>query len=102
MAAMVHRLSGLALACFLPLHFLALGLAIDGAARIDSFLAWTTNPVVKLAETALVFLLAVHMLGGLRVLVIENLPWHEGQKHLVTAALAAAALAAIAFLARAA
>ena len=25
MAAMVHRISGLALACFLPLHFLALG-----------------------------------------------------------------------------
>ena len=29
----MHRLSGLALACFLPLHFLALGLAIDGEAR---------------------------------------------------------------------
>ena len=28
------------------------------------------------------FLLAVHMLGGLRVLVIENLPWREGQKEL--------------------
>jgi succinate dehydrogenase/fumarate reductase cytochrome b subunit len=24
-AAMIHRLSGLALACFLPLHFLTLG-----------------------------------------------------------------------------
>ena len=31
-AAMVHRLSGLALAIFLPLHFLSLGLAIDGEA----------------------------------------------------------------------
>jgi fumarate reductase subunit D len=99
---MVHRISGLALACFLPLHFLALGLAIDGAARIDSFLAWTANPVVKLAETALVFLLAVHMLGGLRVLVIENMPWHQGQKRLATVALAAAALTAIVFLVRAA
>ena len=93
-AAMVHRISGLALACFLPLHFLALGLAIDGEARLDGFLKWTANPVVKLAETGLVFLLAVHMLGGLRVLVIENLPWREGQKQLVTAALAWPALAA--------
>jgi fumarate reductase subunit D len=101
-AAMVHRISGLALACFLPLHFLALGLAIDGAARLDGFLAWTSNPVVKLAETALVFLLAVHMLGGIRVLVIENLPWREGQKQLFTAALTAATLAAIIFLVRAA
>ena len=101
-AAMVHRISGLALACFLPLHFLALGLAIDGEARLEGFLRWTANPMVKLSETALVFLLVVHMLGGLRVLVIENLPWREGQKRLVTAALAVAALAAIAFLVRAA
>jgi len=100
-AAMVHRLSGLALACFLPLHFLALGLAIDGEAQLDRFLAWTANPLVKLAETILVFLLAVHMLGGIRVLVIENLPWREGHKQLATAAIAAAAVAAIAFLVRA-
>jgi fumarate reductase subunit D len=101
-AALVHRISGLALVCFLPLHFLALGLAIDGEARLDGFLEWTANPVVKLAETLLVFLLAVHMLGGIRVLLIENLPWREGQKRLATVALAAAALAAIAFLLRAA
>jgi fumarate reductase subunit D len=44
----------------------------------------------------------VHMLGGIRVLVIENLPWRDGQKQLVTAALAAATLAAIVFLVRAA
>jgi fumarate reductase subunit D len=99
-AAMVHRLSGLALACFLPLHFLALGLAIDSEARLDGFLKWTANPLVKLAETALVFLLAVHMLGGIRVLVIENLPWREGQKELATAALILAGIAALAFLAR--
>ncbi len=42
------------------------------------------------------------MLGGMRVLVIENLPWHEGQKHLATVGVySAAALAALAFLARA-
>jgi fumarate reductase subunit D len=101
-AAMVQRLSGLALACFLPLHFLALGLAIDGAAQLDRFLVWTKNPLVKLAETILVFLLSVHMLGGVRVLLIENLPWREGHKQLATAAIAAAALAAIAYLVRAA
>ena len=97
-AAMVHRLSGLALAVFLPLHFLALGLAIDGEAQLDRFLAWTSNPWVKLAETVLIFLLAIHMLGGIRVLLIENLPWRAGQKQLAAAALVAAALAAAAFL----
>lgn len=96
-AAMIHRLSGLALACFLPLHFLALGLAIEGEASLDGFLKWTANPLVKLAETVLVLLLAVHMLGGIRVLVIENLPWSEGQKQWATAAAASALLCAIAF-----
>ena len=98
---MVHRISGLALACFLPLHFLTLGLAINGEARLDGTLRWMDTPLFKIGETVLVFLLAVHMLGGLRVLVIENLPWREGQKHLATGAVVLAALAALAFLVRA-
>ena len=97
-AAMIHRISGLALACFLPLHFLALGLAIQGEARLDGFLKWTANPYVKLAETGLVFLLAVHMLGGIRVLAIENLPWREGQRRLALAAGSAAIVVAALFL----
>jgi fumarate reductase subunit D len=97
-AAMVHRVSGLALACFLPLHFLALGLAIDGAARLDSFLRWTENPFVKATEAVLVFLLAVHMLGGLRVLGVETMPWREGQKRLAYIAGGGALIAAAVFL----
>ena len=69
---MVHRISGLALAIFLPLHFLTLGLAIEGEARLERFLRWSDQPLVKLAESALIFLLILHMLGGLRLLVIEN------------------------------
>jgi fumarate reductase subunit D len=101
LAAMVHRLSGLALAAFLPLHFLALGLAIEGEARLEGFLKWSEQPAVKLAETALVFLLTVHLLGGLRVLAIENLPWRNGQKQLAVAAASVAAAVALAFFARA-
>ena len=99
-AAMVHRLSGLTLAIFLPLHFLALGLAIDGEARLDSFLRWSDQPLVKLAEGGLVFLLTVHLLGGLRILVIENLDWHDGQKQLATIAAAVSAVVAFIFLVR--
>jgi fumarate reductase subunit D len=95
-AAMVHRISGLALAIFLPLHFLALGLAINGDAQLDGFLRWTEQPLVKFAEVGLVFLLTVHLLGGLRVLVIENFDWHDRQKQLAT--LAAAVSAAVAFI----
>src|SRR5258707_1566001 len=95
-AALVHRLSGLALAIFLPLHFLALGLAIRGETSLETFLRWSDQPLVKLAEGGLVFLLTVHMLGGFRLLVIENLPWHDGQKQL--ASVAAAGSAAIPFI----
>jgi fumarate reductase subunit D len=98
---MVHRLSGLALACFLPLHFLTLGLAVDGEARLESTLRWMDNPLFKAGEALLVFLLAVHMLGGIRVLVIENMPWRDGQKSLALGAAAIAALAACIFLVRA-
>ena len=97
---MVHRLSGLALAIFLPLHFLALGLAIQGEARLETFLRWCDQPLVKVAEIGLVFLFTVHLLGGLRVLVIENFSWHDGQKRLATLAAALSAIVAFAFLVR--
>jgi fumarate reductase subunit D len=50
----------------------------------------------------LVFLLGVHMLGGIRVLAIENLAWSGAQKRAASAALLVAGLVAIAFIIRAA
>ncbi len=73
-----HRLSGLALAVFLPVHFLFLGLALDGAAAMDAALAFTDQPLVKVAEWGLVMLLALHFFFGLRVLALEFLPWRDG------------------------
>lgn len=87
--AHVHRLSGIALAIFLPVHFWALGNAL----QLDSFLAWTERPLVKAGEWAIVVALAAHLGGGLRILAIEFLDWHEWQKSL--AALAAAATVAV-------
>lgn len=87
-AALVHRVSGLLLALFLPLHFLVLGLAIDGEARLQSAISWTRQPLVKLAEVGLVILLAVHLLGGLRVLFVEGATYRDEQKRLVAIAAA--------------
>ena len=67
----VHRASGLALAIFLPAHFLVLGTALTGAAGLDATLAWTDAPLVKASEVALVFLLAAHLGSGLRLLFVE-------------------------------
>ena len=55
---------------------------------------------MKLAESGLVFLLVVHMLGGVRVLLIENLDWHDRQKELATVAAAVSAAVAFILLAR--
>ncbi|MFQ5468170.1 MAG: succinate dehydrogenase [Kiloniellaceae bacterium] len=94
----VHRLSGVALALFLPLHFLLLGQALGGAAALDTALAWTEGGAVKAAEMGLVFLLAVHLFGGLRLLALEFLPWRHGQASLAALAGGGAFVAAFAFL----
>lgn len=99
-AAMVHRLSGIGLAAFLPVHFLTLGLTLEGPARLETFLRWGDMPAVKLAEGGLVFLLAVHLFSGLRLLFIENFTWRGNQAKLATAAGGLAALVAFAFLVR--
>lgn len=70
-AAVLHRLSGVALAIFLPMHFIVLGTALGGADKLDSFLSITSFWPLKLAEWGLVSALAVHMALGLRILAIE-------------------------------
>jgi fumarate reductase subunit D len=85
-AFLVHRLSGLALALFLPFHFWALGQALAGEAALDSFLRWTEQPLVKVAEWGLVVLLAAHLAAGVRLLALEFLPWRDWQKSLLAVA----------------
>ena len=73
---LVHRVSGVALSLFLPLHFWALGNALEGEAKLQNFLRWSEQPLVKFAETMLVLLLAAHMAGGVRLLMLEFMAWH--------------------------
>lgn len=89
-AHLAHRLSGLFLALFLPVHFQVLAMALTDPAGLDGFLRLADAPFVKLAEAGLVGLLALHVAGGLRLLAFEFLPWRSGQK---TAAAVAAGLA---------
>ena len=78
----LHRLSGIGLSLFLPFHFLILALAMTNPDRLDQFLQITESPAVKFAEFGLVFLLAIHMFGGLRLIALEWLPWRPAQKTL--------------------
>lgn len=97
-AFLLHRVSGLLLAIFLPFHFMVLGLAIENSAKLEGFLDWTEAPLVKLAEAGLVFLLAVHMAGGLRLLALELLAWSHWQKNAAAAASGFALFVAVLFL----
>ncbi len=87
-AFLLHRVSGLLLALFLPAHFYVLALALNEPDELDAFLRWSDQPIVKFAEFGLIFLLAVHIFGGLRLMALEFLPWSSRQKTYAAAAVA--------------
>jgi fumarate reductase subunit D len=94
----LHRVSGLGLALFLPVHFFVLGTALTGAEALDAVLAWTEQPFVKASEVVLVFLLAAHMTGGLRLLLVEFGGWRRSwQPALIAAVAGSATLCALLF-----
>lgn len=101
LAYILHRLSGLGLALFLPLHFWVLAMAVSNPGRLDGLLRMTESGIVKIAEFGLVFLLAVHMFGGLRLMAMEWLPWSPSQKTLAASATALSLLIAGLFLIKA-
>lgn len=70
-----HRLSGLALGLFLPVHFYVLGMALEDAQRLDAFLRLADMGAFKFGEWGLVLLLSLHLCFGLRLLALELLPW---------------------------
>jgi fumarate reductase subunit D len=96
-AFVVHRVSGVALALFLPAHFYVLGTALRGEAAMQETLRWTAQPLVVAGEWLLIVLLAAHLAGGLRLLALEFLPWRNWQKTLATLAAAFALAAGLAF-----
>jgi len=85
-AFIIHRLSGVALTVFLPLHFFALSQALQGADALDGFLAWADKPLLKFAEAGLVISLSAHLGTGLRLLLLEFAPWRDWQKSLFAVA----------------
>lgn len=97
LAAILHRLSGVALAIFLPLHFLALATALNGANALDAFLQLTRQPLVKFAEWGIVVALAVHMTLGLRLLAIEFFDFREKTLAVLSVCLAAVFAVGLAF-----
>ena len=92
-AFVVHRVSGIVLALFLPAHFFVLSRALSAPAALDGFLEWTREPAVKCAETLLVLALALHLAGGVRLLFIEFVGWRADWQKTAIAIVAAVAVA---------
>jgi succinate dehydrogenase subunit D len=97
-AAILHRLSGIVLAIFLPIHFLALATALNGAKALDAFLAVTRQPLVAFAEIGIVIALAIHLTLGLRVLAIEFFDFREKTLIPLSACIAAVLAVGLAFI----
>lgn len=97
-AFLTHRISGVALTLFLPLHFWVLGNALQGEAKLESFLRWSDQPLVKCGEIILVLLLAAHMAGGVRLLMLEFMAWRDWHKTLLAAAAGVSVAAGLLFL----
>jgi fumarate reductase subunit D len=97
-AFVVHRVSGIALAMFVPVHFFALSQALTHPAALDDFLRWTREPTVKAAETLLVLALGAHLAGGVRLPFVEFVGWRaEWQKSAIALGAAAALACALLF-----
>lgn len=96
-AFLMHRLSGLGLALFLPLHFWALSRALEGAVALEGFLRFTDRGIFKLAEWGLVVLLAFHLMGGVRLLLIEFGPATGLRKNWIAVAAGFAAATGMAY-----
>ena len=98
LAFLGHRLSGLALVLFLPVHFFVLGLALEGSEPLDPFLAFADLPIVKVAEWGLMVLLTTHLLFGARLLVIELGAWRGLRTSWIGWGIGVAAATGLAFL----
>ena len=72
-------------------------MAVTDRQRLDGFLAMTESSVIKFAEVGLVFMLAVHLFGGLRLMALEWLPWSAPQKTLAALSVAASFFVATLF-----
>lgn len=97
-AYICHRFSGLLLACFIPLHFLMLSQSLRGARGFERALGLTDFWVFKFGEWALVILLAIHLGGGVRILIMEFGAWRGLRKGWIEISILFAILCGLLFL----
>ena len=98
LAYAMHRFSGLLLACFIPVHFFMLAQSLRGVEGFQQKLNLTYFWVFKFGEWALVILLTIHLVGGVRLLMIEFGPWRGLRKGWIQASIVMGILSGLLFL----
>jgi succinate dehydrogenase / fumarate reductase cytochrome b subunit len=68
---LLRRLTGLGLAAYLLLHIWVLHSLTAGAQQFDQIMELLNNPLFKVLEIGLLFLVVYHGLDGVRVLIVD-------------------------------
>jgi succinate dehydrogenase / fumarate reductase cytochrome b subunit len=95
-AWLLHRLTGVAIAVYLVLHFITIGSSRQGPEVFDATLESYTAPVWKVAECLLIMAVAFHIFNGLRIIVIDFFDLSPKQKLLFWLVMGACAIVLIA------
>lgn len=69
-----HRFTAIVLTFYLYLHLFVLGSVLSGPDGFNRAMQMTANPLVRLAELGLVWVVLFHALNGLRLAVVNFAP----------------------------
>ena len=75
-AWILHRVTGIGLAVYLPLHIYVTS-SLHDPEKFDKVMAFVNLPLFKIAEIALLGAVVYHALNGVRVLIID---WMGGTR----------------------
>lgn len=67
---LIHRVTGIALTCYIFLHFYVLS-HLRNPAEFDSLMGVMKNPFVRIGEAGLLALVVAHSLNGFRLTLID-------------------------------
>ena len=71
LAFIFHRISGIALILYLPLHIWVTHFISSNPGRFDKTMAFLALPLFKFAEVALLGAILYHSLNGIRIILID-------------------------------
>lgn len=83
---LLHRLSGIALALYVFPHFWVISSAMLGPGGFNHRLALVQTEFFHIVEIGLIGVIFFHMLNGLRVTLVDFLPWTKIHKALLAVA----------------